>query len=946
MLSNVGHTIQKMINNTPVAIATNETTTAVTTNGGNVYQTGLISGKIRSMFKEIMGNESMIGRILDVKATNEKLYMLTASGSVFEYAYNDECNSIVREIYSPAACCGDKAVKIRTGRAHVVILTEKNKVWGAGSNSEYQLVPQGQCKYDTAVEIIVTDTNVHDNNCCNAFTGVFNELECPVIPTEECSTCNKVTCIKDNLCDTLVGYLNVRDIVLTPPGFKGVLSIPVFGDISYFGFLCIDSNNCASGTLTYKITKLYIKCGCGIAKFTYGDALGCHIYEVNVSITKEMTLFMANPCHHSKDDLCPSTASVPPISGTTQIYGKCGSCTTVDINIGGILPTPHVSLNQNCDTLLFTLENVTTTLNVLCNGKITGLNNDVTVLDVSLDVPIKCCEPCCPPKSETVLPQPCWVNVSAGHDVTALVDSCNRIYVLGSFHNVRSNKDLLNRSCLEELLGKVNTSISFPASQLNCSEYSFKDECCKCPKCRGKTFKTDLSKFGVHLSFPPQDECDDKTLNACEFLRAIKRCNEMEPCDLACTPCDGYVYLNVEGKCVCSCGTQNAPHIGSVTLFNKKSVCKLVSQGVPDIFNMSVTTSSTVEFDMNKYCVDNLDIPLEKIIKLSFCTKGPNVNLYVDISRPGGVKFVAEGKKCNVEFTVNASTQTHQFILNYGTILDPVELTNLKFALSLDSFFPCPKFKNPFDTKITNTYLKGGDCVRFVLTNPQTIRQAVTADIPTVFRPNRRVIDIAIGNNNLSVLVGGLACPNEVLVIGSNCYGELGIGSRESIICWKQLNRCIFDCQVIALFAGHNVTFYVTQSYRVYASGQWKRLVNSKNPEIVKSICQNWKIKHISISKNHIVLLGNDGCIFGLGDNSLGELGLCHLECVPSPSPLVFFYKLNNCVAKQLCENLKHPVERGYKSKYDEDDDVRKNSCNQKYCPNTKCCVSSYKFKN
>ena len=47
-LSNVGHTIQKMINNTPISVTTNDKTTTVVTNGGNVYQTGFIGNKIQS----------------------------------------------------------------------------------------------------------------------------------------------------------------------------------------------------------------------------------------------------------------------------------------------------------------------------------------------------------------------------------------------------------------------------------------------------------------------------------------------------------------------------------------------------------------------------------------------------------------------------------------------------------------------------------------------------------------------------------------------------------------------------------------------------------------------------------------------------------------------------------------------------------------------------------
>lgn len=917
MLSNVGHTIQKMINNTPVAITANETTTSVVTNGGNVYQTGLIGGRIQYSFKDIFTNENIVGRIIDAEATEDKIYFLNITGSVFEYDYNSgECSPIIREVYSPVTCGnGDKAVKIKAGRAHVLILTENNKVWGAGDNSEYQLVPQGQCKYDIAVEVMVTDTNLHDNDCCTSFTGIFNELECPIIPKCE-KECNNISCVKDNLCDVLLGYLNICQVILTPPGQPGILSVPVYGDINYVGFLCVSKNGCVTGSVTYSITRLYIKCGCFISKFTSNDTCGCHIREFNTSSTTEILIFEANLCQPAKTDTCAPFANQP-ITGTAQINGKCGSCVVVNIDLPHGLPIPGAAYDNDCKTILLELNCCRTSLTALCDTSFCGLSCENKIdLDLDFDVPLDCCEIPKASKPEGILPQPCWTNIYAGYNISVLVDNCNRIYVFGSIHQIRSNKELLRSSCLEELLNKTNASISFPADQLNCTgNRVIRNDNCRCPKCRDKTFKTDLTKFGIHLNFPNNGhdgDCEQKNMNVCDFLQSLKRCNEALSCDNTCEPCDGYIYLNVVGDCGCPCGAPTSSQVGSVTVFNKKSICKLVSQGCPDLSCVQVDVNTIVEYDLNKYCVDSTDVPLDKVLKLDFCVEGPNVNVYIDLARPGGIKFISDGKKCNIDFTINASTQTHQFILNYGSILDPVELTNLKYALSLDCYYPCPKFKNPFDTKITNTYLRGGDHVRFVVSNPKNIRQAITPDIATVFRLNRRIIDVGVGHNNLTVLVGGLACPNELFAIGYNCHGELGLGTNETIICWKQINRCIFDCQVVGVFSGRFVTFYITQSHHIYSSGQWKCFVNSTSPVIVKSICQSWNIKQIAISKNQIILLGADGAIFGLGDNSLGELGLCHLECVTKPTPLVFFYKLNNHVAKQLREGLAHPVEKRF----------------------------------
>jgi len=372
--------------------------------------------------------------------------------------------------------------------------------------------------------------------------------------------------------------------------------------------------------------------------------------------------------------------------------------------------------------------------------------------------------------------------------------------------------------------------------------------------------------------------------------------------------------LNIAGDCGCPpCGAPSSPPISKIYLYNQRSVCKIVSQ-CADILVVCVNVNSLIEYDLNRYCIDSEDIPLDKVIILDLGTEGPAINLYIDLDFPGGIQFTCNGKACNVEFAVNQNMTNHAYFLNYGSILDPVELTNLKCALSLDPCYPCPRFKNPFDTKITNTYLRGGDRVRFIVDCGHQHRLAITPDVPTVFRLNRRVLDIGVGYNNLSILVGGLACPNEIFAIGRNCHGELGIGSNESIVCFRQLNRCLFDCQVSAIFSGKYVTFYVTQSGRVYGSGQWKCLVDSNLPNCIPSINQCWKVKDIAISQNQIVILGQDGCIYGVGDNSLGELGLCHLECVLCPVPLIFFYKLNQQVAKSLCDSLRHPVERNYQN--------------------------------
>lgn len=956
MAGNVGNSIQKLIHNTPVAVSVNDTTTTVATNGGAVYHAGLVNNRIQDSFREVIANENIVGHVVDVESTDNSVFLLNSAGSVFEYKYNaGECSPVVNEVYSPAVCHGDAAVKISTGSAHALILTECNKVFGVGSNCHYQIVPQGQCKYEIATEILVTDTNLHDNNCCTAFSGNLNELCEPVLP--EIKKCNETECIKGSVCGKDAGILRISDVLLLSPGVSrsdtdppselGTIDFPVKIDYDYVGLLCRDHKDNLNGSVTVCVKRVYvpkIKCHENTSQFTFTNS-DRNPVDVAYEICKESTLGALNPI-------------------VVCVSGKCGD--TFCVPLSAILPT------ENDEGFSFNTENGSIILpstgeNVSNIGPVgygfEGTSEGAVRGNVSIDTDIKIKLDCCPGTNKVCvsepcpcpLPQPCWKSVYAGFNLSVLVDSCNRVYVLGSLHEVRSNKDLLKKSCLEQLLDKANASVSFPADQLNCC-VTPRNGNCKCVVCKDRCFKTDLEKFGVHLNFNGY-ECEDK-LGVCDFLKALKKCNEAPTCNNTCEPCDNYIYLNVAGGTECPCVGADGD-IKKIILYNRKSVCRNVSAGDDKCaVQVDVTVNSLVEFDSNKYCVDALDICLDQTLILVFpgCEEGHTAVLYVDIDRPGGIQFTCGLEKANVEFSVDASSPSRQLILNYGSILDPVELTNLKRALCLDPYFPCPCYRNPFETKLINTYVKGGDRVRFVVCGSVGIRQAVTADVPTVFRLHRKVLDVGVGNNHLSLLVGGLKCPTEIFAIGNNCYGELGLQSHESVVCLKQVNRCFFDCQVTNIVSARNATFYITQSNRVYGSGQWKWLVDSNIPDHIDSICQSWKVRDIAVSNNHLVLLGADGNTYGLGDNSLGELGLCHTDCVRKFLPLIFFYKLNQCVTKQFLKSLAIPIfdKPALRNAFLEDTDIESRSAagvrhsdwsasvrGKKYLPNGRSCSGS-----
>jgi hypothetical protein len=953
--ANLGTSIEKLLQNVPFAVAVNNTASFVSTNGGSLFQSGLINDKIQYSFHHVSDNRDIIDHIVDIRATDNALYVLSGNGYVFEYKYNgsNDCQALWREVYSPIVCAEEKAIMLRTGSAHALILTERHRVFGTGSNDQYQIVPQGACSYCCAVEMLVTDTNIHDNcNCCS-FMGTLNELNKPCIPKKH--NCGKVTCIKKSLKCIKLGDLVIEDVMYqrgTDTPLTGTLLVPVHGNLSYVGFLCVGDRCDIDGNLTYTVEDVFIKEGCFKSTFIPHGVTGEHAIRFKVASTEKICFGDESftgvvqlererdhePCDESESssedessssedecerpdeccggrERCCPRKKIHPKREREEHKLRCGDIFHLDINdrrlrsvdvctAGSGLELMQGEARFGCSstTILTPLDSITLTVPCVC-----GVTGDCDGhFRLSHNIKLDCCVPC--KTEEPKLPQPCWTSVYAGFNTSVLVDSCNRMYVFGDIHNVRNNADLLQRPCLEKLLCATNASIHLPADQLNCGTGA--NNCnsyCPKSKCK-KPFVTDLSKFGINISFPTgtgEDEMNDceccpKTRNVCEFLNALKKCNDAPFCDNTCVPCDSNIYLNVFESC-----ERGGPAINSITVLNKNSVCKIVSQGHADTVKFCLTPDTVLEFDLNQYCIDSTMFPLSKVIVLETGAKrkvkdAADIVIYVDVCNPGAIKFVPPCKCPAVEFVVNASNEHQQFILNYGDVMDPAELTNLKSVMINRCTFPCPQFKNPFCSKLFNTYLRGGDCVNFFRKHHSGIKLAVTADVPTVFRLNRRVLDIGVGKENLSVLVGGLACPNEIYAIGQNCFGQLGLDSHRSVVCWKLVNRCLFDCQVQHIFSGATVNFYVTQSGRVFGSGLWKCLVNSTSPVCIPGICQSWKTKEIAVSKNQVIILGRDGGLYGVGDNSLGELGLCHINCVPNPVSIPFFSDMNYRVANQL----------------------------------------------
>lgn len=248
-------------------------------------------------------------------------------------------------------------------------------------------------------------------------------------------------------------------------------------------------------------------------------------------------------------------------------------------------------------------------------------------------------------------------------------------------------------------------------------------------------------------------------------------------------------------------------------------------------------------FNCETYKIDKKCYDIRDIIVINTGGRSENIDIYVEIDEPRCHELVFTTclpKHFTVDFTV--SNDCIKTGIYYG--------------------------KNVSENRdIIYTYIQNGDVVKIVKSG-ECFMQTVTADLPTVFNFKHCVLDVAVGDNDLTVLAKG----NRLYGLGENERGQLGLGDNCTLTCWRQLNPGYFYCPVTRVFAGTTVTFYITEDFRIYASGYFRGLVDSNVPIKLKNVSRSICAKEISASESDIIIVGNDAA-YGFGSNAFGQLG-------------------------------------------------------------------------
>lgn len=930
-MSYLDHAIQHSRDSGALDVACNDNTTAVLSSKGQVHLSGIVKNKVQSCFEESNLDRYVDGRIVKVAMTEDRLFVLSETGRVFEHnVANAGCDTPLREVPLPRDCESDPVVDMATGRGHLLLLTRSKQVYGYGDNSEYQIVPGGDSRYDCAQPIYLGDfikmKSCTDDSKCDRFVfeGSVNIATDPVKPVASCST---------TACFASVGSSDYQSIKLglyakqqSRPKVKTVVpQDPVdeenpstngtygFQEIKYtvtpilvqVNVTCVGNSVTVEGIMTLKATP---KPGQEVCLFNFEE--GGPIAPI--PITGFYTVDPKDPLWGS---LIPCTPI--PFSYTGPKKGSCVSLSLTEIfgtDIPEIKWPSEVSLQPP-----FPPEDEPTGWYVcaeygnVADGKpLVPYDPDHITINVS-------CPPCSPSPCETKGPV-CITKIAAGFDVSVLVDDKGRIFTLGNLHSVRENEHLFNKTDLDNVLNQAGATIKFPADQLACKAGRNNDNCiCREDAHDAKRF--DLSKAEITLSpFLCVDSCKDdcdscfdsspvvKT-NICKFISDLKLANESEVCENTCEPCDNTVYLKFKKCFKANMALVNEKSIRKVlahfsdciTNADLQDLGKILSDSAYEcvLFQKVVADKNTrVDYDNNAYCVDGVNYPIDQVLVLDFGASGSAFHVFnLDVCQGlRSIQFVCDKRCPNVTFNVPQSTtqgdgtkycQSPLFFLTFSGVLSPHARTNLRAALGRFSYYNSPEYKRPISNRLFGTYLKGGDVVEIGAPCSSLVHQG-TPDLPLVFCLNKRVLDVAVGDRSIHVVVNNTACPNEVLAIGNNCYGQLGFGNYFSTLCFKKVNRCLFDCQVNQVYAGEHVTAYVTASGKVYLTGELDSVVKTNKPTAYCNISADARVKDICIGKSSMIF--RTGCydLLGLGENQFGQLGTGSTCKVTSPKKLKF----------------------------------------------------------
>ncbi len=850
-----------------ISISGNDDTTVILTNNGEIYSAGMVNHKVQPSFQLQTLTSYLTSPIIDVVQTQNNTFVLTQDGSVYEF------NGTVKEIYLPSSNNNDPIVSISAGTNHIIMLSKNNLAYGFGDNSKYQLVPSGECYYNHAIQIELNEyINITNMNCpddCYVNNGALinsSNVISPVSCNVECDTVCGTTCTGVIASLTGNATITVPVSISLPNSFQGPIVCQSFEmDVSAIPLtttISKDCNNVVNYTIYYSLSNVVIPPTNIMYAVESNNGFTCNTITTNTVVN----------CSIDPNEQQIKNNTLMTISGNVVVPNQCGQI-MIEANI-------QIPL---CGTILV-YEDESQSITASAQ-----FPNDPETLTVTISG-VLCinCPPCNQPVQQPKVKQPNIVKIDAGGYNTVLVDDKNRIYTMGDISSVRQNKNLVN-NCLSNLLANTYGTIKAPANQIcqsNCSNGTM-----------------DLSKFNVELSLFPNVDVNQQyntnpqpSINVCDFLTKLKDCNTNNCCTDICKSCDNTIYIrNNRTNClILSSRKAVLKGLSYLKSINCNSTCIIDDLATLLSSNKASCVSNTVSLDMstdriqidqNEYFINGVSYPTDMFLILCNIVNPQAVRtgydlMYIDVEKgPQAIQFITTATCFNIVYSSptysspnsNCSyPQISVYSMIFGDVLPPVERNNYRSILANYGFRHSYNYKNPITNKLYGSYLQGGDYIDMVSVDNMLM---VTYDVPTVYTLNKRILDISVSNNSLYVVASTMiSCPNDVFVLGNNCLGQLGLCNNFNTLCFKKINNCKTDSQIVKVFAGENAVAVITFNGFVYMAGILDGVINSTCLTYYECGCKTKPTK-IVLTKYNMIQLTTTKSVYGVGLNQLGQLG-------------------------------------------------------------------------
>jgi len=154
-----------------------------------------------------------------------------------------------------------------------------------------------------------------------------------------------------------------------------------------------------------------------------------------------------------------------------------------------------------------------------------------------------------------------------------------------------------------------------------------------------------------------------------------------------------------------------------------------------------------------------------------------------------------------------------------------------------------------------------------------------TIDVDEFSNINNNINYQSISNSGNSFIL--LDNNNDIYVCGDNQYGQLGIKNKDKFLNKTKVTEFICHYGYLDIFFKYDTIYVTVRGGKMYGMGNNNNMLGLEqdyiySPLYIKQISHDYNIEKCSVGKSHVMVLTTGNLIFVCGDNQYGQLGLGH----------------------------------------------------------------------